>query len=339
MERKLVTIREVTEIIPIDGADRIELAMIGGWQCVVKKGEFKVGDFGFYFEIDSFLPVRKEFEFLGKTRKIHTGEEGYRLKSIRLKGQLSQGLLLPDSLFPEIKVTTDLEHDYTKEFGVMLWTIPLPQHLGGVCKSTFPTHIIPKTDQERIQNLSRWFDKYKDVEFEETEKMDGSSMTCYLYKDEFGVCSRNQDLVETEGNAFWKAARKNNIEKWLRIHNLRIAIQGELCGPGIQKNRLQLKEVDFYVYDVWVIEEQRYMNSEERLQLCKLLELKHVPHNRDYVKILSKTMKEVLTHVQVKSCFGDFQQEGNVFKSKDPVDGKIISFKAINNNYLLKNGE
>lgn len=337
MERKLVTIREITAIKPIDGADRIELAMIGGWQCVVKKGEFKVGDFGWYFEIDSFLPMKKEFEFLGKTKVIYTGEEGYRLRTIKLRGEISQGLLLPLNTFPEME-DVKMEDDYTEAFGVMLWTVPLPEHLGGISKSTFPSHIIPKTDQERIQNRSKWFEVYSHVDFEETEKMDGMSVTYFQYKEDFGACTRNQELTESD-NIIWKIAKRNELKLKLSDIPYNIAIQGELCGPGIQRNRLQLKEVDFYVYDIWNIDEQRYLGCEERMDLVKILDLKHVPINVESVKILSKTMEEVLDHVKTRSFFGDFQQEGNVFKSVRPVDGKIISFKAINNNYLLKNKE
>ena len=339
MERKLVTIRKITEIIPIDGADFIELAMIGGWQCVVKKGEFKVGDLGVYFEIDSFLPMRKEFEFLGKTKKIHTGEEGYRLRTMKLKGQLSQGLLLPIDTFVELKeLDIDFEKDYSEDLDVMLWTTPLPVELGGICRSTFPTHIIPKTDQERIQNLSRWFDKYPEVEFEETEKLDGMSVTYYIHEGEFAVCSRNQDLIEIEGNALWNMAKKLDLAEKMFAKGGNFAFQGELCGPGIQKNPLHLEEVDFFVYDIWDIEEQRYYTSKERVDLVTSLGLKHVPFNTVNVKILSKTMKEIIEYVKVKSIFGDFQREGCVFKSINKVDGKIISFKAINNDYLLKHG-
>ena len=66
MERKLASIRKVLTTKPIEGADAIELAVVDGWQTVIKKGEFQVGDLCVYFEIDSFLPIREEFEFLRK---------------------------------------------------------------------------------------------------------------------------------------------------------------------------------------------------------------------------------------------------------------------------------
>jgi len=110
MERKLATIRKVNEIKPIEGADMIELAIVDGWQCVVKKGEFKPGDPGVYFEIDSYLPIEERYEFLRKSsyKKIPDqlqGQraEGFRLKTVKLRGQISQGLMLPPGYFPRIK--------------------------------------------------------------------------------------------------------------------------------------------------------------------------------------------------------------------------------------------
>src|SRR5437016_3921436 len=99
MERKLASIQQVLEISPIENADAIELARINGWQCVVKKGEFRVGALGVFFEIDSIPPDTEVFRFLW-TPKETPPEPGtrpatFRIRTMRLRGCLSQGLLLP----------------------------------------------------------------------------------------------------------------------------------------------------------------------------------------------------------------------------------------------------
>jgi RNA ligase (TIGR02306 family) len=139
------------------------------------------------------------------------GEKGLRLKTIRLRGQLSQGLLLPLNMFPDVNFV-DKDKDYSEDIGVIKWEQPIPACLGGDVEGMFPTSLMPKTDQERIQNLSKWFDKYKDIIFEETEKLDGSSCTIYWNEDKFGVCSRNLDLTESESNSFWKIAHKYSLK-------------------------------------------------------------------------------------------------------------------------------
>lgn len=334
MTRKLVTIRKVEEINPIEGADAIECAVVGGWTVVVKKGEFKVGDEGLFFEIDSFLPVKEPFLFLEKNcLKTMDGEKGLRLKTIRLRGQLSQGLLLPLNMFPEVDFS-DKEKDYSEDIGVTKWEQPIPACLGGDVEGFFPTNLMPKTDQERIQNLSKWFEKYKDIEFEETEKLDGSSCTIYWDGEQFGVCSRNLDLTESESNSFWQIVHKYNLKEYMG-KMAPIAIQGELVGPGIQKNPLKLKEIEFYVFDIYMINERCYLTSSERISVSKLIGLKHVPIIGNFCP-LKTSMKGIIEYVKGKSTFGDFNREGSVFKSTKLVNGQTISFKGINNDYLLK---
>jgi hypothetical protein len=160
MERKLASIRVVKELLPIKGADLIEVAVVDGWQCVVKKGEFKAGDMGVYFEIDSFLPIRDEFEFLRKSCFKKMGEkEGLRLRTIKLRGTISQGLILPMSIMESFDIIGkhyELGQDVTKLLEVEKYDPPIPAQLQGQIRGNFPS-FIKKTDQERIQNV---FDKY-----------------------------------------------------------------------------------------------------------------------------------------------------------------------------------
>ena len=189
MERKLASIQIVKEIKPIPGADMIEVVRINNWDVVSKKGEYKVGDFCIYCEIDSFLPIREEFEFLRKTsyKKMSDGSEGFRLRTIRLRGQLSQGLILPIHILPLGELVSEGK-DVTEMLNIVKYEPPIPAELAGKVKGLFPS-FIRKTDEERIQNLS---DKYEEIknsgkDFYVTEKLDGTSATFYFKDGEFGI--------------------------------------------------------------------------------------------------------------------------------------------------------
>jgi RNA ligase (TIGR02306 family) len=206
--RKLASIRKVSEVRPIVGADNIELAIIDGWQCIIKKGEFAAGDLCVYFEIDSFLPIRPEFEFLRKSSYKKMGDkEGFRLRTIRLRGELSQGLALPPSILiseNRMSFCTEtfngeiLNNDVTDRLKVVKYESPQEPVRGSAItrkpKANFPT-FVRKTDLERVQNI---WNKVKDCEetFEVSIKLDGASCTFYLYNGKFGVCSRNYELED-----------------------------------------------------------------------------------------------------------------------------------------------
>jgi RNA ligase (TIGR02306 family) len=218
--RKLASIKIIDDIQPIEGADMIELAVVGGWKVVIAKDVgHKVGDHVVYCEIDSFLPIEPEFEFLRKSSFKKMGaQEGFRLKTIKLRGQVSQGLIIPlrDAIDVIIRrsgmdyVGTFAEDDdVTGMLGIQKYEPPVPAQLAGKAKGNFPG-FIQKTDEERVQNLTRDYEGWKlqsAHQFYAAEKLDGSSATFYLRDGQFGVCSRNLELVEVEDNTFWKVAR------------------------------------------------------------------------------------------------------------------------------------
>jgi len=344
MERKLVTIRKVKEINPIKNADFIELAKVDGWQCVVKKGEFQVGDLGIYFEIDSFLPIRPEFEFLRKQcyKKLVTGEEGFRLRTIKLKKKLSQGLLLPLKTFQDISdIDTNIGIDLSEKLNVIKYEPPIPAQLSGVVKGNFPS-FIQKTDEERIQNLTEYFELYKDVEFEESEKEDGSSVSYFFNEKEFGVCSRNLELKEAENNTLWTVAKQIGIKESLEQCGKNVAVQGELVGEGINKNPLLIKGQEFHIFNVYDIDKVGYMTPDDRMNFIKSLnndKLKHVPIIKDIIKIFQecKTVDSLLDYAKgVTTMNPNKQREGLVFKANVfDENNQLISFKVINNELLL----
>lgn len=337
--RKLASVRKVRNITPIEGADFIELAVVDGWQCVVKKDEFKIGDLGVYFEIDSFLPIEERYEFLrkGSYRKLGE-EEGFRLKTIKLRGEVSQGLILPLKTFPELPKDIAVGTDVTERLKVQKYEKPIPLSLAGKIRGNFPSYI-RKTDEERIQNLLDFFGAFKDKSFEETEKLDGSSMTIFHFNGDVGVCSRNINLkLDDDENLFVTIAKETGLLEVLPEFG-NIAIQGELVGQGTQGNPLGLKGTDFFVYKIWNINRQQYFEPKERREtFIKLQEkcpkIKHVPILNESVNIFEvcQDIDTMLKYAEGKSVINpQREREGLVFKC---TEGEF-SFKAISNKYLL----
>lgn len=345
--RKLASIRRIDALDPIEGADKIEVATVGGWKVVCQKGLYNVGDLAVYFEIDSWIPtaVAPFLTKAGQYPKVFEGVEGERLKTIKLRGQLSQGLLMPlEEACKNIESELFEGLDVTFPLGVLKWEKVIPAQLAGQAKGNFPT-LIPKTDQERAQNLVKEITAANEagMKFEITEKLEGSSMTVYLMENdegeqEFGVCSRNLNLKETAGNTFWDVARAEDIEAKMRAVGGNFAIQGELIGPGIQGNIYKLNKCEFRVFDVYDIRNGDYMKPHDRRELIEKMGLKHVPvlvaGGSLYDTLGITDMPQLLKFAEGKSVMGDItgpEREGLVFKQ---VDGGM-TFKVISNKYLL----
>lgn len=344
MTRKMATIRKIDEIRPIEGADAIEAAVVGGWVVVIKKGEFKVGDLAVYLEIDSWVPNElAPFLSKGNEPRVYNGVRGERLRTVKLRGQVSQGLLLPLSVFPHslgFSYATDktVGEDVSHWLGIQKWEAPIPAQLAGDVEGPFPT-VIPKTDQERIQNLTEQLREWQgntDFTWEITEKLDGSSMTVFVNGDTEGVCSRNWNLKETAGNTLWKVARREGLIDRIRATGRNLALQGELIGEGIQGNSYKVTGQDFFVFDIFDIDRGDYMTPFERRVFCDTHGIKHVPVlAKDMV--IQEWVTGLLTMADGQSVLNPkTAREGLVFKS-NVFDGP--SFKAISNRWLLKNGE
>lgn len=238
-----------------------------------------------------------------------------------------------------IKLNESIGTDVTKILGVEKYEPPLPAELSGKVKGQFPS-FVAKSDEERVQNLD--YEELKQHQYTVTEKLDGSSLTCYLRDGEFGVCSRNLDLIETEGNTFWKVVRSLKLEERMREFGSNLALQGELIGPGIQGNKYKLKNHTVRFFNVVNIDlGKRYDYCEMRTFLNVLThevngpELEAVPCTHDSYRLPS-TREELLDISEGKSVLADTQREGLVFRATD--DPKM-SFKAISNKFLLKHGE
>jgi len=341
--RKLATIRRISNIKPIPNADKIEVATVDGWQVVIKKGEFSVGELCIYCEVDSFLPIKPEFEFLRKSsyRKFPDGREGFRLKTIKMKGQVSQGLILPlDVITGLMSIDQDdneighslLFRDVTDILGIVLYDPPIPACLNGKVIGLFPS-FIPKTDEERFQNLSMVLSKYSGNKFYVTEKIDGTSTTIYVKDGRVGVCSRNLELDMSDvNNKYIKTFTEMGLIDKLQIFSRNLAIQGELVGPGIQRNLYKRTKAEIYVYSIFNIDTQSYLSYNEFLFMLNYFQLNSVP-------IVDSNFvyegQDLLLMADGKSLLNpELDREGLVFRT---VDLPKFSFKSISNKFLLIN--
>lgn len=338
--RKLASIQSIKYVKPIPDADSIETVGILGWECVSKKGEFQPNDKCLYIEIDSLLPEIPEFEFLRKGCWNETFKK-FRLKTIKLRKQLSQGLALPLSVFPNLS-KLNVGDDVTELLGIEKYEPPIPAAIIGDARSfSWP---ISKTDEIRVQldDEYRFIESLSGKPYYISLKLDGTSSTFLIDpKDEiFHVCGRNYSYKRSEDHSFWKIAEKYNIEQGLRDlweTGHRIAIQGECVGPGIQKNPLGLTHPDLYVFNVVDIRTNTKLCLDQSLIIVERLGLKFVPllekdSRFGYTKddLLEKARGKYITHFS--SAKPQTEREGIVIRS---LCGEI-SFKAINNDFLLK---
>ncbi len=350
--RKLATIRTIDNLTPIPNADRIETAWFGGWTVIVQKGLHEIGKKVVYIEVDSCLPtINPIFASLAERgeREIE-GKRYHRLKTLKMKGQISQGFVLPLNATDLDEQTLDVEVDYAEHFGIIKWDPELYSPstvLAGNALRLFPTKFIPKTDETRVQNMPWIVESH--LSYEETLKLDGSSFTAYYNSNDehvFGVCSRNLQLkLDDEanaGNAFVRIAKSLNIQEKLTNCGMNVAIQGEAIGPGIQGNKEKLPELALYVFNVFDIDQQREMLPIERRQFVEKLGLSHVPViNENVIPSQSfPTMAAILEHADGPSMNNNLR-EGVVFKCNSylPDSNEVLSFKAISNKFLLKNGD
>lgn len=339
--RKLATLRKIKSLTPIKGADRIELATVDGWSVVVEKGLHNEGDTVVYCEIDSFLPIREEFEFLRKSsyKKLPDGTEGFRLRTIRLRGQISQGLILPINILGEdakLKYNgSNTGLNVTELLGITKWEQPIPPQLLGIMEP-WPSSV-SRTDEERIQNFDYDELRSKNLKWYVTEKLDGTSCTMLKESEnEFKVCGRHYEIVEGD-NTFWQVAEKYEVRNALKDlfqRGMKIAIQGEIIGPGIQSNIYKLDEHQFRVFNMYDIQKGQYICKEQVDLICRKHNLLQVPVIERGFE-LPETIDELLRYTDGNSILNpETEREGFVFVSHDE-DGRRISFKVISNTFLV----
>lgn len=360
MERKLASVQTIAALEPISGADNIERATILGWHCVVKKGEFSVGDLCVYFEVDSLLPDKPEFEFMA-CRK-------YRVRTIKLRGQVSQGLAMHPSELKSFDLRKVKEgQDLTEKLGVlkyetnqtseprvkrkMTWigrlVLVFKRLLGLAPKGEgkWPS-FLPKTDETRIQNNHHFLQRHAGFDFYVTEKLDGCSCTIYLRNGRFGVCSRNTEIepkrVYTDQRCYFRPlVEALGIEPKLRALGRNLALQGEVVGPNCNGNKYGLQRHRLYLFNVYDIDSKAYLSKAEAQLVAHSLGLDWCPEVGK-MQLVGKTVDELVELSKGKTVLSGakhIHREGIVVRSEieryDPVFGRA-SFKVINPDFLLK---
>lgn len=330
--RNLATIQKISNIQPIPNADSIEVATILGWKVVVKKGEFNIGDLVVYCEIDSLLPEKPEFEFLRKDK--------FRIRTVQLRGQVSQGICFPLSILSNMFDVNELKPglNVTDVLGIVKYEPPIPTELAGEVVGAIPS-FIQITDEDRIQILPEIPQKYSGEKFIASEKLDGSSTTYYYNNGHFGVCGRNWEFLESKTNSMWRFARKHDLENKLKYLNLNIALQGEIIGEGIQKNKYKIEGHTVRIFRIFDIDKYKYFTYEESVDIVNQLGIEMVPII-DWNYKLPDNVDEILEYANGKSLINpNVYREGVVFvKYGENYNGRL-SFKAISNLFLLKNKE
>ena len=379
IKRKLASIQRIEEVRDIENADAIQAYRVLGWWVVDKKDAHKVGDLVVYLSLDSWVPHElAPFLSKGSVPREYSGVKGERLRTIRLRGQISQGLLLPiqsGGSFHAIEwicagkslaidaIDGDFNPeglDVTEVLGVQKWEAPIPAQLQGQAAGMFPTSLIPKTDQERSQNIFGEIQRrakrfttekvwnadtqtleehpivvpvdFKEPTYEVTMKLDGSSCTIFRWEGELRVCSRNLELLindENKDNTFVAMALKMG-----QLVPEGFALQGEIWGESIQGNKEGIRGQRFSVFDVFDIQKHEYMNPVNRRDLCDKLGIEHVLVIGTDWKAPS-SIEEALSLASGPSINAK-NREGIVYKcNEDPS----FSFKVISNEWLLKHGE
>ncbi len=339
IHRKLVSVQRIIDLRPIEDADVIEQAIVLGWSLVVKKGEFAVGCLCCFFEIDSILPDGPEWSEFMRPRK-------FRVCTMRMRGCLSQGLALPLNIIPGFRPSLLL--DSLKEGDEITETLGVVQHiprslgLGAENVIGSFSHRVSKTDAMRLQSEPWLLDEVLKNPFVVTVKLDGSSATYVKHEDgTFQVFSRNSEIEEGSG-WYWHIAKRHNLKERMVPGT---CIQGEVCGPGVQKNRMNIPELRLYVFDYIVLNEgpPKYSGP---LQIRDLVE----PLGLDTVPIDWITMGKQPATVDdfIRLANGTYEgtenpREGIVVRPVVPVFshklGHNLSFKVHSQNFLLKAGK
>ena len=332
-DKNLATIVRVSELTPIEGADRIVLAKMDGnsWQCVTQKDNFVVGDLAVYFVIDSIVDTNNPVLDFMKAR-------GGVVWPCKFKKKLSQGLLMPLDTLNYWDFDFDVaEGDDVSELTCTtkkIRTEDMPNN--PEAEGRFPSNIISATDElnGHSQHKAFWAE-LQGIKVDITLKMDGSSGT-FLMKDleNFRACSRKQMLRPEANNPWNRMATEYDLESVCKRNN--VVIQGEVCGPKLNGNKMGFSKEMLFVFDV-MRDDRTYMNARELGDFCRDNGLKPVPLidcNRDFAY---ESWDDLIGVASLMKNGNGKPAEGIVIRATDgrwstELD-KRLSFKIINPNY------
>lgn len=352
--RQLASVQRVTGISPIPGADSLEMAQVLGWNVVVRRGEYAIGELVVFCEIDSILPERDEFEFLRKSsyrapivaNGVTVIPGGFRIKTIKLRGHVSQGICFPVSILGDVQACEG--DDVTDVLGVAKYDIDAIAEVRQSCANvtlrnkTFP-RFIPRTDEARIQSCPSLLTRHRGLRVTVTEKLDGSSFTAFAHEGQIGICSRNQQL-DTDGDGMMEVWARNHglIEKMaaLRQHvGHDFAVQGEFIGPKVQGNKYAQTVHSVHLFSTYNISTRKYMNHVVTDAYASALSLATVPVLYENIE-LPATVADLVSLATRRSTLNpSVQAEGIVVRGVSVThDERLgwVSFKAINPEFCLR---
>ncbi|MFH1288023.1 MAG: RNA ligase family protein, partial [bacterium] len=212
-----------------------------------------------------------------------------------------------------------------------------PISFKGEIKRNYPSFLAPKTDELRIQSFPTVIAEFNNLQCYISIKIDGTS-TSFIHCDgEFDICSRNLSFIENEENLYWKIFKKYDLENKLKSLG-NFCLQGELAGPGIQKNPMHLKEVDVFLFNIYDINNKKYLAYNDFINTSKQLGLKTVSIIDDNFTF-SHTIEQLLELAKGNYPCTNIPREGIVIrpvieKYSNILEGRL-SIKVINNDYLL----
>ncbi|MFA6034633.1 MAG: RNA ligase (ATP) [Myxococcota bacterium] len=324
------TVAKVISVTRHPNADALDVITVLGWQCVAKIGEFRPGDLVAYVFIDSVMPDRSEFAFLGSSRRV---------KTRMIRGELSQGICFPMSIVPEGAPHAEGD-DLTELLGVTHYEKPIPAVLGAKSKGDFPS-FVPKTDEPMIQSCAEVLGELEGLPYYITEKANGSSTTVFFNQGVFGVCSRNFEIENDGRNTYWAVAGRHGLEGRFHEMGRNLAVQAELVGPGIQKNELGLKQHELFVFNVYDIDSRRILGYAPMMEVVGKLGLPSVRliEQGDSFGYDMQTLLKMAAGIYEGT---KNRREGIVVRPLEPVYSNVLrtrlSFKVLSNEYLVKEG-
>jgi RNA ligase (TIGR02306 family) len=341
---KLASIEVIKNIRNHPSADTLQISEILGWQVIVKKGIHQEGDKVVFITIDTIVPRCQWSEFLVDKKNP---DKPIRIKNIKLRNEYSSGLVIPVSEFEpknNEEVGYDLQscpagYDLTAILGIKKYVKEIPANLSGETEGDFPTHIISKTDEDNGLNDPEMVKKVleQDTTITITQKIDGSSLTIIVENGEIKqVCSRNLAKKDNGKSTFWNCAKNLKIPAgWTGV------IQGEMCGNGIQKNRLKLNDIKIFVFQIKV--DQAYMTYDTMADFCRNeLQCDVVPliaklEVASTVKIWENPLQKLQELADVQRYQSGEIGEGIVVRPSSYIKSfesrRPMGFKLINRNY------
>ncbi len=370
MSNKLMTFETIRSVRNHQNADRLDIVNVAGYEAIVGRGMYEVGDLCFFVHPDASLPKEREWsqKFLP-----FVSSNTQRVKAKNIRGEWSFGLVVSLDELQFRPIVYYVGVDYSDEFGVTKYEAPLPVDLS--VKGPLPFNLIP-TDEDRYQNFSPELVIGKMGTA--TEKIDGSSLTVFcvlpghLYnltsEPIIGYCARNNELKIPDKenpttNLYWEACVKSGVFDKLRAHCMKtgmsLAVRGEIHGYGVQSSKNNLwstVEKDVRWFSLINVQTLEYLPFNELFRFASKYELNTVPLLFTFTVLTEELIKKIETaHTMKDLCpndCGDYwidwntknrhnsgvtdradMFEGVVFQYVDESTGKVRSFKIMNKPY------